>query len=79
MSLTLANLDWDSRMCVIVNSLTYEPKGATSAISSLAQLMVALAATLDDEHIRMRVANALIDAGHMFGDAVTRTNPLKVN
>jgi len=79
MSLTLANLDPDSRMCVVVNAFVYEAHGATTAISSLAQLMVTLAVTLDDDEVKLRVAKALRDAGTMFENAVISSDPKRVN
>ena len=72
LSMTIADLDGDSRMIAVVNGFVYSNANTIGVISSLAQLMVTLAAAIDHDEIKLRCVKALRDAASLFEDSIER-------
>lgn len=79
LSMTLADMGHDERMVAIVNAIVYSNSHPTMVISSLAQLMVTLAALIDDVEVKERCVKSLHDAADLFADAVMRQDPKRMN
>jgi hypothetical protein len=74
LSMTLADLDFDSRMSCTVNGFVYATSSPVSVVSSMTQCMIAFAAVIGDDDIKRRVVGALRDAANIFEAAIAKQN-----